>query len=109
MAGRLAILGLLLLTVAGCEHFESLRQGVLSTYNQELRQLGADIDRKEMAKLDERKQEEADAGNSNVTVNWWSPHGTPEPTSSSWQPASLADLVQLLPPEPAEAFGIPRE
>ena len=94
MAGRRAkLFGLILLALTGCEHFEALRQGVLSTYSKELRRLGEELDRQEMAKLTTKDEE--------------SP-GRPEVVSTEaavvsqagWQAAPLAGAVQLRPPVP---------
>jgi hypothetical protein len=93
MAGRRALLiGLYLLAVAGCEHFDSLRQGVLSTYSQELRRLGEDIDRKEMAKLTPKDGDDAVAE---------APRAKPAAVQHvQWQAAPLSDAVQLGRPIP---------
>jgi hypothetical protein len=94
MAGRRAkLIGFLVLALAGCDHFDALRQGVLSTYSKELRQLGEDIDRKELVKItakdDEvaRQMEEAPAEKSGVH-------------QAQWQAAPLTEAVQLRPPVP---------
>jgi hypothetical protein len=94
MAGRRALLMVLgLFAVAGCEHFDFLRQGVLSTYSQELRRLGEDIDRKEMAKLTAK-----DADNAQVAE---APSAKPaEVRQVQWQAAPLSDAVQLGRPMP---------
>jgi hypothetical protein len=93
MAGRRAILmALAVLALAGCDHLDALRQGVLSTYSQDLRMLAEDIDRKELAKYAAEEDSPKTA-----TV-----HPTPTVQQVQWQAVPLTDSVRLLAPIPFE-------
>jgi hypothetical protein len=94
MAGRRAkLIGLMLLALAGCDHFDALRQGVLSTYSKELRQLGEDIDRKELVKIS-AKDEEVTRQTEDTPAEKTGVH------QIQWQAAPLSDAVQLGRPVP---------
>jgi hypothetical protein len=89
---------LLLAGACGCEQLEPLRQGVGSTYNQELRDLANEIKRKDAediaATKDWKQQFHADAV---------SPADDGVITANLWHPASLANAVTLKAPVPLEA------
>ena len=98
MAGRHAtLIAALCLALTGCEQLDSLRQGILSTYSKELRNLATDIDRQELAKIkadDERRAaqaEDEDVPPSNSVQQ------------AQWQPVSLVGVVQLRPPVPIQS------
>jgi hypothetical protein len=94
MAGRRAkLLGLILLALAGCEHLDALRQGVLSTYCKELRRLGEELDRQEMAKL--TATDEESPGRPEVAST-----AAPVVSRVGWQAAPLTGAVHLRPPVP---------
>jgi hypothetical protein len=97
MAGRRAkLIGLLLLAVTGCEQFDSLRQGVFSTYSKELRTLAEDIDRKELAKIKTEDEQTA--------IREENPPSKAGPVAQAqWHPAPLVDAVQLAAPVPLTA------
>jgi hypothetical protein len=95
MAGcRANLIGLMLLIATGCGHLEVLRQGAQSTYHKELKQLAADIDRKELAKITAVKEEHAAAAEESQADS-----GTAQ-RALQWHAAPLIDAVQLQPPVP---------
>ena len=94
MAGcRARLIGLCLLALAGCEHVDSLRQGVLSTYSKELRRLGEEIDRQEMAKLTAKDDDAAAVAEAPAAK----PAGVRQ---VQWQGVPMRDAVQLGRPIP---------
>src|ERR1700730_1577113 len=100
MAGRRAkLIGLVLLALAGCDHFDALRQGVLSTYSKELRQLGEDIDRKELVKIT-AKNEDVDRQSEEVPPEKSGVH------QAQWQAAPPSEAVQLRPPVPLSGSSL---
>src|SRR5438046_756833 len=72
-AGCPMLLALVLLPVAGCEQLEPFRQGILTTYRQELRQLGDRVSNEELAKTPD--EPEAGSLKSEVTpvAHWHAP------------------------------------
>jgi hypothetical protein len=101
MARRRAnLFALCLLGFTGCEHLDSLRQGVLSTYSQELRQLATDIDRAELAKIATMDQERTRSNSSTNT-------SAPEVQQVQWHALPLANAVHLQAPVPASGSVAP--
>ncbi|HYV39576.1 MAG TPA: hypothetical protein VE988_28065, partial [Gemmataceae bacterium] len=68
---------------------EPYRQGIITTYKPELRQLAADIDRAELAKISR-------PGDRSAGVEECEEKETPPP--NAWQPASLLPAVRIQPP-----------
>jgi len=101
LAGRQS-LGSLILVAAGlmgggCEQIEPFRQGVHSTYKQELRQLAEETSRKALAKASEQADEESAAAE--MARDEVAP-------ANHWQSPSLLSAVHLQPPVPLD-FGPP--
>ncbi len=102
MAGRQRFVRWLAVTalaagVPACEHVETLKQGAQSTYTRELRDLGEDIRRKELAKVTDAPPP---------------PEPKPDPVQQAnhWHAPSLAGSVQLGTPLPVHsASDLPPE
>jgi hypothetical protein len=100
LAGRRSYwAGLVLLAVglasAGCQHAEPLRQGVRSTYHQELRQLAEEINRKELAKVTEATDQQATASETTEDLG-----GVAQ--TNHWHAPSLLSAVTLKAPVPLD-------
>jgi hypothetical protein len=101
-AGRLGLGTALLLAAGlacgGCEQTEPLRQGVRTTYRQELRQLAEETNRKELARREEASEETAAEEDPPAAdaVTW----------ANHWQAPSLLNAVHLHAPQSLDA-GLP--
>jgi hypothetical protein len=84
------------LMCAGCGYLDPFRQGLITTYKPELRQLAADIDRAELAKINR-------PGENSAGAEECEEKDTQPP--NSWQPASLLPAVRIQPPVGIE--GLP--
>jgi hypothetical protein len=76
-------------TAAGCEQIQPYRQGVNSTYRQELRQLAEEVSRKELAKTAAASE-----------VDTATPEQTPADVTpvNHWHASPLVDAIRLKPP-----------
>jgi hypothetical protein len=91
---RWLALTVLAAAVPACEHVETLKQGAQSTYTRELRDLGEDIRRKELARVADR------AGSVETPEE-------PVHQANHWHAPSLAGAVTIGPPLPAEPPFLP--
>jgi hypothetical protein len=90
----LACAALIGLAAAGCEMFESARQGTQSTYKKELKQIAEDVNREELARaprsegLDakSRQEEPGQARTDDIAQ------------ANHWRSPALAGSVKLQPP-----------
>jgi hypothetical protein len=83
------------LACGGCEHTDPLRQGIAqSSYRQELRQLGEETKRKELAKF---KQESDDIPDEEVHV------ADTVRQADHWEALPLLNAVHVQPPQPFDA------
>jgi len=92
-AGSLILCGIVLLA-CGCEQLDPYRQGIVSNYRKELRELGEEVNLRTAAAKTTPREDDPPAAPEGVTQ------------AAGWSRPSLLSAIQLNPPVPYDARSL---